>query len=84
MVNCRIAPSSRDNTMVTPAGAFLNHPVGCLKAPGGSVPGRMTDTIRVALVNDYEIGEGLRALLRPYDLEIWCRTRRQREAATRG
>jgi DNA-binding NarL/FixJ family response regulator len=34
-------------------------------------PGCMTETIRVALLNDYEIVlEGLRALLRPYNSEI--------------
>jgi hypothetical protein len=40
-----------------------------LNAPTASIPSRTTETIRVALVNDYEIVlEGLRALLRPYDL----------------
>ena len=37
----------------------------------GKDPGGMPETIRVALVNDYEIVlEGVRAFLRPYEPEI--------------
>src|SRR5207248_3441451 len=41
------------------------------RVPGGGTSVGVRETIRVALVNDYEIVlEGLRALLRPYDPEI--------------
>jgi DNA-binding NarL/FixJ family response regulator len=56
--------------MVTRTLSLLNHPIGCFDIRN-SEAGRMHDTIRVALVNDYEIVvEGLRALLRPYEPEI--------------
>jgi hypothetical protein len=54
------------------------HRIGPRQSPDrvfrGSLTGnlaRVPETIRVALVNDYEIVlEGLRALLRPYDPQI--------------
>ncbi len=50
----------------------LNHPNGWFcRLRSGHNRGAMSQTIRVALVNDYEIVlEGLRALLQPYDPEI--------------
>jgi two-component system, NarL family, response regulator LiaR len=49
-----------------------NHPIGCfLAGVRWQHLARVPKTIRVALVNDYQIVlEGLRALLRPYDPEI--------------
>lgn len=49
-----------------------NRPIGCFPlVPDGERLACVPETIRVALVNDYEIVlEGLRALLRPYDPEI--------------
>src|SRR5260370_41276903 len=53
--------------MVAPAAGVLNHPIGCFGGSGGEHARCMDASIRVALVNDFEIVlEGLRALLQPY------------------
>lgn len=53
--------------MIAPASYNLNHPIGCFAPPAGKHSRRMDESIRVALVNEYEIVlEGLRTLLRPY------------------
>jgi two-component system, NarL family, response regulator LiaR len=48
-----------------------NHPIGCFQVPRWETISLVSETIRVALVNDYEIVlEGLRGLLRPYDPQM--------------